>query len=449
LGALAIATAPATTILVLRENESEGPVTEYATALVVFNNLAAVIAFELLLLFVHLTDGNTAISMADELSRLAQDLAGSLALGVAAGLLLSYAAALLSASRLVLLVAVSSLLLGVCHMTQIPYLLAFLAMGATVASASDRARELVEELDRITGLVCIVFFVIHGAEMDLTALKAIGGVGAAYVVLRLVGKYFGTFWAFGKRANEPGVRRWLGATLFSQAGAAIVLASMATDPANGLGEMGVTIQTIILGTVIIFEILGPIMIRTAVLRTGEVPIDQAIRHTSTTPLDELTALIDRVKTAVGLDPWKHRSMDEIKVSQLMRKNVRAIPAAANFRQVIDFIEHSHDNTFAVVANEDVLMGVIRYPELRDTLFDPEMGELVCAVDLASPARRLLFADEPLSQAREIFRRTHDDCIPVVSREEPHVLLGMVKRRDLFRLFLKGDGNGGEESGDPG
>jgi Kef-type K+ transport system membrane component KefB len=162
-----------------------------------------------------------------------------------------------------------------------------------------------------------VFFVIHGAEMNLTALAAIGGVGAVYVVLRLVGKYLGTFWAAGKRANEPGVRRWLGATLFSQAGAAIVLVSMATDPANGLGELGVTIQTIILGMVIIFEILGPIMIRMAVLRTGEVPIDQAIHHTSTTPLEELTALIDRVKAAVGLDPWKRRSMGEIKVNQLM------------------------------------------------------------------------------------------------------------------------------------
>ena len=86
----------------------------------------------------------------------------------------------------------------------------------------------------------------------------------------------------------------------------------------------------------------------------------------------------------------------------------------------------------------LLVGVIRYPDLRDELFEPQLGSLVCAADLALPVPAPLFPDDPLESARDRFRRGQDDCMPVVSRQEPHELVGLIKRRYLFRLLVERD-----------
>jgi Kef-type K+ transport system membrane component KefB/CBS domain-containing protein len=439
-GALALATAPATTILVLRETESEGPITEYATALVVLNNLTCIIVFEVLFLLIDAVAGGAVLAgVAADFGLLAADLGGSVLLGVVAGLLISYGCALMGAGYwLVLLVAVCAFVLGACETFGIPYLLAFLAMGATLANASDLERNILAELDRLTGLLCVVFFVIHGAEMNLHALWQAGTVGVAYIVLRSAGKYFGALLGTG-RQEEPPLRRWLGATLLSQAGAAIALSEIAV---NRNPELGQHLQSIILGTVVFFEIVGPLLVRQAVIRTGEVPLAHAIRHTTTTPLQELSALWARLLAAAGLDPYRKKSPEQMTVQQLMRKNVQGVPWSATFDEIVAFLERSHDNTFAVVGDGGELAGVMSYADLRDSLFDPDLGGLVRAVDLAVPARHTLYPDEPIARAWELFAKATDDCIPVISREQPYRLLGMVKRRDMLRFFVRNPDNGG-------
>lgn len=435
LGSLALATAPATTVLVLKENQSEGPITEYATALVVLNNLAAVVVFELLFVGLRAVSGSGDRSAALELADLAGDLSLAGGVGLAAGLGASYACGLLDRSQwLVLLVAVVAVVLGLSHAMEIPYLLAFLVMGATVANASDRTDEIVEELDRLTGLLCVVFFGVHGASMDPVALVHAGTVGAAYIVFRTFGKCAGISVAARTHHDGPQVRRWLGPTLLCQAGAAIALTSVAMryDPA-----LGQRLKEIILGTVVFFEIVGPLCIRLGVMRSGEVPLEKAIQHRSTTPGEELRNMLNRLLTALGRDPFAGRPLDDVTVSQLMRAHAKGVSPAATFDELVDFIEASHDNTFPVVNDENVMMGVIRYTDVRDALFYPRLGRLVCAADLAVPSPPRLHADDPVTRAWELFLHSQDDSWPVVTREEPYKLMGMVRRKDLLRLFRRG------------
>ena len=285
LGALALATAPATTILVLKEAESEGPVTEYTQAMVTVNNLVCIVVFELLFLFVELQRGTSGVPTHVPLRDLAQDLIGSIAMGAAAGLALSYSITMLDSSRrLVLIMATSAVLLGICMAIESPYLLGFLVMGGVVANTSELTEEILAELDRLTGLLCVVFFVIHGAEISLDALMQMGQLGVAYLILRTIGKYVGTTLAARAGREVPAVQRYLGFALVAQAGAAIALASIAKkrDP-----ELGSDLETVILGTVVVFELVGPLLIRWAVLKAGEVPLVHAIRHHTVRPLDEL------------------------------------------------------------------------------------------------------------------------------------------------------------------
>ncbi|HUT10503.1 MAG TPA: cation:proton antiporter [Thermoguttaceae bacterium] len=446
LGALALATAPATTILMLKETESEGPVTEYAQALVAVNNFVSIVLFELLFLLVLFVHGKLGESLLLQVGRLAHDLVGSVALGVIAGLLVSLCFPLVAQSRrLVLLVGVITLVLGACLTADVPYLLAFLAMGLTVANSSYETRQVLSELDRLTGLLCVVFFVTHGSELEIDKLWLAGWIGAGYVALRSCGKYFGIRLAGRLKHEEPVVRRWLGAALVAQAGAAIALSAIAVDRAAELGDGPLIalcehVQTIILGTVVVFEIAGPLLIRQAVLRAGEVPLAHAIYHPGTTLGDQLRAVFNRLLLAFGLDPWRGRSTAEMAVNDIMRKTVKGMLHSATFAKVIEYIEHSRDNTFPVVDQSGDLVGVIRYRELSHALFDLSLGALVRAADVTTPASLVLYPDEPIARANQLFTTSKDDCIPVIAAEEPHRLLGVVRRRDVFRLLTREGGS---------
>lgn len=430
-GALALATAPATTILVLKENQSEGPITEYTTALVAINNLAAIIIFELVFLIVA-TAGGGHESPGHAVIELIRGLFVAAILGIAVGMMASYFCALLARSRwLVLMMALSASLLGVCVLLDVPYMLAFLAMGTTVANSSDTVDEISGVLGNITSLMCVVFFVISGTHMDLGALFAVGALGAAYIGLRSFGKYIGIFLFAEPHRDGPQTKHWLGAAMLSQAGAAIVLSSLAVerDP-----ELGIPLQTVILGTIVFFELVGPILVRQAVIRGAEVPVDLAIHHTTTTMGDELRTIRNRVMVALGRDPWKKKTPESVSVSDLMRPSNKGISPSDTFDEIVNWIEHSHDNIFPVVTKTGELVGVIIYSDVRDNLFDPDLGLLVRASDLAIMPKTLLCPEDTLAKAWDYFRAGNDDEIPVVTNLEDRQLVGMVRRKDLLSLF---------------
>ncbi|QDU99057.1 cation:proton antiporter domain-containing protein [Lignipirellula cremea] len=435
-GALALATAPATTVLVLEESRSEGPLTEFTTGLVAMNNLASIIVFEALFVIVHATRG-AEISIGLEYLELTYNLALATLLGVLAGLTVSFLCGILPATRwLVLLTTVIAPLMAVCELLPVPYLLTFLAMGATVASTSDVADEISETLERLTGLMCVVFFVIHGAAMDLGRLWDVGLVGVSYIALRCLGKYFGVFFTTNAHRDGPQVKKWLGSALLSQAGAAIALSAIAV---NRDEELGLQLQTIILGTVVFFEIVGPILVRTAVLQAGEVPVADAIFHTTSSPLEQLRNMTFRMLQACGVNPLQGSPADALDVNRVTRRNVKALLASARFDAVLDHIEGSHDNTYPVVNDNNELIGIIRYGDVRDVIFESNLKELVTAEDLAVPVKKVLSQNDTLGEAWSLLKEGRADCVPVVTVASPHQYVGVVRRRDLLRL-LSHDGS---------
>jgi Kef-type K+ transport system membrane component KefB len=438
LGALALATAPATTLLVLKEAESEGPVTRHVGPLVAANNFVAIVLFELVFLLVSLMQGSLEGSVVNALGKIVADVVGSLLLGAVAGLILSYLCSIVSRGRwIVLLIGSLMLVLGACQTFGMQYMLAFLAMGIVVANSSDLTTEIVGTLDRLTGFLCVVFFVVHGAHLDLHAFAQVGWIGAGYIVLRSAGKYLGIHAIATSRGEDEGIRMWLGSTLVAQAGAAIALAAIAVERNP---ELGTYIQNIVLGTVVFFEIAGPIMIRLSVIRAGEVPLAHVIHHTSANPIEELRALWSRLLVSLGYDPLTDRGEEELTVQHLMRKTVKGIAETATFTEVVAYIEQSHDDTYFLVDDEQLLSGIIRYRDLSKVLFDPTVGSLVRADDLATEPKLILQSDEPLARARGLMNQSRDDCFPVLSAEEPHRFEGIVRRKDLVRLYLKAHGS---------
>jgi CBS domain-containing protein len=184
---------------------------------------------------------------------------------------------------------------------------------------------------------------------------------------------------------------------------------------------------------VIFEIVGPIMIRQAVMRTGEVPLDEAIHHSDTTLLDELRSLFNRMKAAFGFEAWRTHALAAFKIDDVMRRNVRAIPASATYQRVVDFIERSHDDMLPVVDTDGCVVGMISYADVRDEHFDPGLGPLVRATDLAITSYPHLHPGQTAEEAWREFTQSSASCLPVVTEERPHQLLGVVRRRDLQRV----------------
>lgn len=434
LASLALATAPATTILVLKESASEGPVTEHASTLVAMNNFASIVVFEVFFIVVHLVHGKLVSPVHIEIGWLTRDILGSLALGLFAGFAVSYGCGMLKQGRwLVLLTAAITIVFGCCEMLAMPYMLAFLAMGVIVVNTSDVTDKIVGELDHLTGLLCVVFFAVHGAELDLSAFQAAGLVGVIYIVTRSIGKVGGIMMAARVIGEPPTVQRWLGPSMLAQAGAAIALAAIAVDRDP---ELGRPIQTVILGSVVFFEIVGPFLIRESVLRSGEVPVAQAFQPRSAGSLSQIGAIWYRLLAAFGYET-DTRTAADLTVADLMRQNVKGIAESASFDEVVDYIEHSRDNSYPVVDAEGQVVGVICYSRFSSVLFDRSAAALVCAEDLATAAMALLYPDDTASQALELFRNGTEDCIPVVSRDQQNKLVGVVRKSDVTNLLIRG------------
>ena len=132
---------------------------------------------------------------------------------------------------------------------------------------SKYREKIYEPLDRMTPPIYMMFFIISGASLDITIIASVGVVGAVYVIGRVVGKVLGA--ALGAKLSKAPdiVSKYLGFTLVPQEGVAIGLAATA---AATLPEYGNSIQTIVLCGVVIYELVGPIITKTALKKAGEI-----------------------------------------------------------------------------------------------------------------------------------------------------------------------------------
>lgn len=436
LGIMAMATAPATTVLVLKEAQSQGPVTDLCGGLVAFNNLTCILIFELAFVAIQIASGRMAGSLVGHIGSLFGGLVAAALIGIVSGLLVSFCCGLLAKKRwLVLLIGSMALVLGACELLHVPYLLAFLMMGLTVVNTSPDATIITKELGQTTTLLCVMFFVVHGTHLDIHAFLSAGLIGLLYILTRMLGKYVGA-WMIANRLDEPeDVKSWLGLTLMAQAGIAIALSSTIVD--RGVPHAR-EIQTIILGSVVFFEIAGPLLIRHAVYHAGEMPLGDAIHHSATTPHEQLDEMWNRFLVAMGKKPLVDlESPMDVKLESLVSKDVQALPSAAEFGDVIEHIEQSHDNVFPVVDPSGVATGLIRYSAISGAVFDPDSVDLICAEDLAEPLVHSVGLRDSLESLVQLFNSVTDDCVVVTDPERDGRFLGVVRRSDVMNLLIRG------------
>ena len=277
LGAVASATAPAATLMVVRQYKAKGPVTSILLPVVALDDAVGLVLFAIsfgVAKALHLGNADLVSVIVEPILEVVL----SIALGAGVGFLFTFCERFFHSRSKRLAMSVTFVLLTVAlsmlefHVGGIHIafssLLACMMLGTVFCNICDFSEELMDRLDRWTAPLYILFFVISGAELELSVFKdyMIVIIGVVYIVTRCIGKYFGASLSARATKCDPNIIRYLGITLFPQAGVALGMAIKAET----LGEPGAIVANITLFSVLIYELVGPFLTKMALQKAGEI-----------------------------------------------------------------------------------------------------------------------------------------------------------------------------------
>jgi len=273
--ALGISSSPAVILLVVRQLNARGPVTQGALDLVALNNVIAFLVFLTVLPLLHIEQkANVLTIILQPLYQL------SVSLGIAwlIGRMMLWAADHIGRRENVqFALTIGAIIgaIGLARMLKVSPVLALLALGILVNMLDRESRLLQVEFGYGGELFFLILFVIAGANLHLDYLASVGWLAVLFVVARQAAKSLATFGIMRLAGMESRQAVWLGMTLMPMAALAIGLSQLTTDLYPQTGRQ---LTTLVLAAVAILETIGPIVTELALKRAGEVPADSPLEH---------------------------------------------------------------------------------------------------------------------------------------------------------------------------
>ena len=279
LGAIASATAPAATLMVVRQYKAEGPVTDLLLPIVALDDAVGLVVFSVSFGIAQAMAGGTPDIVSVIVDPLLQ-IVFSLVLGAIMGTLLTVLEKLffsnsnrlsLTISFVIMTIAMASREFELGGGVKIGFspLLVCMMLGTVFCNFSEYSVDIMNRSSKWTAPLYALFFVLSGAELDLGVFRypAIILIGVVYILTRCIGKYTGALLGSSLMHCSETVRRYLGITLFPQAG--VALGMVVTAQALG-AQMGGLIRNIVLFSVLVYELAGPQLTRMALTSAGEI-----------------------------------------------------------------------------------------------------------------------------------------------------------------------------------
>jgi len=257
LAGIAAATAPAAMLDVVKEMKIKGRFTDILLGIVAIDDALGLLIFSFLLAAVGAVNGDGGATGAI-LSGLTE-ISGSILLGLLMGLPLVFTDQIRSGeSTQAKVLGMILLSTGISIWLDLSPILVAITMGSTVASLARHYKRPFKRLDDIEWPVLLLFFLLAGASLEVGKLLAVGWIGAAYIIARMVGSYGGASIGARLGGSEPAIQRWMGLCLFPQAGVAL---GMALFAAQRFPEIKDIILPVVIGSTIMFEVIGPVITR--------------------------------------------------------------------------------------------------------------------------------------------------------------------------------------------
>ena len=278
LGAIATATAPAATLMVINQYKAKGPLTDILLPVVALDDAVGLIVFAVSKGIAHAVSGGD-LSVISLLVNPVVEIVASLAMGAALGWVFSLVEKYFNSNSKRLSLAITFVILctglsklkfsfGELHIG-FSSLLVCMMCGTIFCNLCDFSEEIMHKTERWTAPIYVLFFVISGAELDLTVFAdlAVVGIGVVYILARSAGKIAGASASAKLMRCEPSICKYLGITLLPQAGVAL---GMSVIVAAEFGADGAITRNIVLFSVLIYELVGPLLTKMALTAAGDI-----------------------------------------------------------------------------------------------------------------------------------------------------------------------------------
>ena len=292
LAAIASATAPAATLMVIKQYNARGPLVDTLLPVVALDDAAALILFAILFQLATALAGGT-ITVYTILVKPLLEILISLAIGIALGFLISFMNSFFKSRNNRLIWCIFSIFaaLGFYYLFKSPNmggfelssLLICMMAGAIYTNMVKDSNRTLDVMDRFTSPIYMMFFVISGASLDLSIFFNPDGllvviIALVYIVFRVIGKWSGAYLGASMTRCEPQVRKYLGFALVPQAGVAIGLSTTAyklfsNSTSEATQRAGALILAIILTSTLIYELIGPMCAKFAFSKAHEIPVE--------------------------------------------------------------------------------------------------------------------------------------------------------------------------------
>ncbi|MBN2121340.1 MAG: cation:proton antiporter [Candidatus Omnitrophica bacterium] len=276
-GAMAPASAPAGTVVVLQEYRAKGPLTNALLTVVGLDDGLAILIYAFAAAIAKISISQTHISFQSAVGNPLIHILGAILLGLTLGFIAVNIAKKLTSRQELLVFTIASVFIcvGISNILNFSLILSNLAFGAIIANTYLKtSRRTYGVIHEITPPLYVLFFVLAGAHLKIQLLPAMGLIGALYIAGRTAG-LMGGAWLGAKitKAHEN-IRKYLGLGILSQAGVAIGLALLVGREFGDINSIGKEVATIVINTVaattIFFEIIGPMTTKLAISRAGEI-----------------------------------------------------------------------------------------------------------------------------------------------------------------------------------
>ncbi len=269
LGAIASATAPAATMMVVNQYKAKGPVTETLISVVALDDAVALMAFGFATAAVSAMESPGEASLMMSIISPFIEIGGSIILGGILGILFTVPLKYFkkASNRTIIMTGFVFLGSALADALNLSPLLLCMCMGAMLTNISSSASSIMKLADNITPPIFLLFFAASGAELDLSVLGSIGLIGILYIVLRVIGKILGASAGAVIMKAPDTVKKYIGFTLVPQAGVAIGLSLIAAEK---LPTYGPTIRAVILCGTLIYELIGPALTKIGLKKAGEI-----------------------------------------------------------------------------------------------------------------------------------------------------------------------------------
>ena len=278
LGAIATATAPAATLMVVRQYKAKGKLTDILLPVVALDDAVGLVVFAVSFGIARAIHSG-AVELTSILLEPALEIVLSLGLGAVMGWILTQLEKLFNSNSNRLSLTIGFVLVTVAiSMAEFDVggvhigfssLLVCMMLGTVFCNICPLSGDLMEKADGWTAPLYVLFFVISGAELELSVFSdwAIVGVGVVYILFRSLGKYVGAYTSCKATGCDEKVTKYLGVTLLPQAGVALGMCVTAGQLGHGDGAI---VRNIILFSVLIYELVGPALTKIALTKAGDI-----------------------------------------------------------------------------------------------------------------------------------------------------------------------------------